>query len=100
MLDTHGSKTFKQQFDSHLSELSRNRDIPPFTDLPSQSGKCKHTGLKRGWLLDIGRKSGGLVRIVKLSEPGSRRGKLLIDLPRLLAYLRAVADCQAEGAEA
>ena len=90
--------SIKTQFDQHLAELSRN-GTPQFTDLPSQHGKCPHTGLKRGFMLGLPERTGGLVKIVKLSEPGAKRGKLLVDLPRLLAYLKAVADLQ-EGVSA
>lgn len=85
-----------QRFEHHLAELSKN-GTQPFADLPSQSGKCPHTGLRRGFLLNLPKTSGGLVRVVKLSTPGSKRGKLLVDLPRLLAFIRANEDLQDAG---
>lgn len=85
-----------QRFEHHLAELSKN-GTPPFADLPPQNGKCPHTGLRRGFLLNLPKTSGGLVRVLRLSNPGSRRGKLLVDLPRLLAYLKANEDLQDAG---
>lgn len=87
-------KDLQSRFEEHLQKLATDRNIPPFVDLPAQSGKCPHCGLRRGFLLNLPRASGGLVRILRLSNPGSRRGKLLVDLPRLLAYLKANEDVQ------
>ena len=87
-------KDIQIRFEEHLQKLTTDRNIPPFVDLPPQSGKCPFTGLRRGLLQTLPQASGGLVRILRLSNPGSRRGKLLIDLPRLLAYLKANEDVQ------
>ena len=90
-------KDIQIRFEEHLQKLTTDRNIPPFVDLPPQSGKCPFTGLRRGLLQTLPQASGGLVRILRLSNPGSRRGKLLVDLPRLLAYLKANEDLQDSG---
>ena len=83
----------KQRFQERLAELKQS-GIQPFCELPSPSGRCPFSGLKRGYLLTLPKQSGGLVEILKISQPGARRGKLVLNTPTLLAYLRAVADVQ------
>lgn len=83
----------KQRFQEHLAELQQS-GIQPFCELPSPSGRCPFSGLKRGYLLTLPKQSGGLVEILKISQPGARRGKLVLNLATLIAYLRAVADVQ------
>lgn len=90
-------KDLQTRFEEHLQKLTTDRNIPPFVDLPPQSGKCPFTGLRRGLLQTLPKSTNGLVRVVKLSIPGSKRGKLLVDLPRLLAFIRANEDLQDAG---
>lgn len=85
--------TIKTRFQEHLAELQQS-GIQPFCELPSPSGRCPFSGLKRGYLLTLPKQSGGLVEILKISHPGAKRGKLVLNTPSLLAYLRAVADVQ------
>ncbi len=87
------NQELKQRFQEHLAELQQS-GIQPFCELPSPSGRCPFSGLKRGYLLSLPKQSGGLVEILKISQPGARRGKLVLNLPSLLAYLRTVADVQ------
>lgn len=83
----------RTRFQQHLRELQQS-GIQPFCELPSPSGRCPFSGLKRGFLLSLPKQSAGLVEILKISQTGARRGKLVMNLPTLLAYLRAVADVQ------
>jgi len=83
----------KQRFKEHLASLQQS-GIQPFCELPSPSGRCPFSGLKRGYLLTLPGQSGGLVQVIRISQSGARRGKLVLNLPTLLAYLRAVADVQ------
>ena len=83
----------KTRFQEHLAELQQS-GIQPFCELPSPSGRCPFSGLKRGFILTLPKQSGNLVEILRISQPGARRGKLIVNTPTLLAYLKAVADVQ------
>ena len=83
----------RTRFQTHLEELKQS-GIQPFCELPSPSGRCPYSGLKRSYILTLPRLSGNLVQIVKISQPNAKRGKLFLSPAHLLAFMRSVADIQ------
>lgn len=59
--------------------------------LPPPRARCPLTGLSRSGLVDLVERSGGAVRVVKLTKPGAARGVVLLHRESLLAYLDRLA---------
>lgn len=68
---------------------------PEFIAMPSPGRECPYSGLKRGMLYVLERE--GLIKTVSLRRKGSARGRRLIVLASLKAYLRGLNAEQNNG---
>ena len=66
---------------------------PQWVGVPSH-GHCPISGLSRPHIYNL--INDGLIRSACLRQPGAIRGRRLIYLPSLLAYLDRMADAEAE----
>lgn len=66
---------------------------PAWINIPSK-GHCPITGLSRPFYYDLINK--GIVRSACIRRPGAVRGKRLVYLPSVMAYLDKCADVEAE----
>ncbi len=60
--------------------------------LPPPRARDPLTGLSRSGLVDVVERSGGAVRMVKLTKPGAARGVVLLHRESLLKYLDRLAQ--------
>lgn len=67
--------------------------VPEFAPLPAPRQRCPYSGGSRSWLIEHG--AAGHFRLVRVRQNGKLRGKVLIHVPSLLAWLRG----QMEGGE-
>jgi len=66
---------------------SQAGQLPEFTKLPSPRGRCPLTGASRSWILDM--EKAGLVKVVRVRQPGKMRGACFVYMPSLIALLRS-----------
>ena len=69
--------------------------LPEFSRLPSPKERDPYTGASRTWLVEHDKHGHFLVRV---RQRGKMRGTVFVNLPKLLAYIRAAA--QQEGGDA
>ena len=67
-----------------------------FLRLPPAKGRCRLTGLSRSGMIETAEAAKAIVRV---RLPGRARGAVLIDRPKLVAYLRSLAEEQAAERE-
>lgn len=67
--------------------------MPEFAPLPAPKERCPITGGSRTWLLEHG--EAGDFRILRVRKKGKMRGKVLMHVPSLLAWLRTEMERQA-----
>lgn len=63
-----------------------------FLRLPPAKGRCALTGLSRSGMIETAEVAGAIVRV---RLPGRARGAVLIDRPKLVAFLHKLAEVQA-----
>ena len=66
----------------------------PWAYLPSDRAKCTRTGFSRATIYRLLKRAGGEIRTVQLKEPEATRGRRLVDVSSLLAYLDRLAAAQ------
>jgi hypothetical protein len=66
--------------------------MPEFAPLPAPKERCPITGGSRTWLLEHG--EAGDFQLVRLRKKGKMRGKVLMHVPSLLAWLRTEMQSQ------
>lgn len=66
--------------------------LPEFASLPAPKARCPISGGSRSWLLDHG--EAGDFKLVRVRQRGKMRGKVLIHVPSLLAWLRREMESQ------
>ena len=63
--------------------------LPEFACLPAPRKRCPISGCSRSFLLEHG--EAGDFKIIRVRHPGKMRGKVLMHVPSLLAWLRRLA---------
>lgn len=66
--------------------------VPEFAPLPAPRERCPFSGGSRTWLLEHG--EAGDFKLVRVRQRGKLRGKVLIHVPSLLAWLRREMEQQ------
>jgi hypothetical protein len=72
-----------------MENQSPHQTLPRWQPLPAAGQTCTITGLKRGLLLNLARS--GKIRAAHLREAGVKRGKWLLDVDSLLAFVEQFA---------
>ena len=60
--------------------------VPEFAPLPAPRQRCPYSGGSRSWLIEHG--EAGHFALVRVRQVGKLRGKVLMHVPSLLAWLR------------
>lgn len=60
--------------------------LPEFAPLPAPRERCPISGGSRSWLIEHG--EAGDFKLVRVRQKGKLRGKVLMHVPSLLAWLR------------
>ena len=76
--------------------------VPEFGRLPSPNERCVFSGASRTWLIEHDSEGKYLVRV---RQRGKLRGTVFVNVPKLLAYIRAAGNetvvepavCETEG---
>jgi hypothetical protein len=71
--------------------------LPEFAPLPAPKERCPISGGSRSWLVEHG--EAGDFRLVRVRQKGKLRGKVLMHVPSLLAWLRTEMEMQTKGKE-
>lgn len=66
--------------------------LPEFAPLPAPKERCPITGGSRTWLLEHG--DAGDFQLIRVRKKGKMRGKVLMHVPSLLAWLRTEMENQ------
>jgi hypothetical protein len=70
---------------------------PEFAPLPAPRQRCPISGGSRSWLIEHG--EAGDFKLLRVRQKGKLRGKVLMHVPSLLAWLRKEMELQFKGEE-
>jgi hypothetical protein len=72
--------------------LPPSGQLPEFAPLPAPKERCPISGGSRSWLIEHG--EAGDFKLLRVRQKGKLRGKVLMHVPSLLAWLRREMETQ------